>query len=75
MIDTMATQRADLQRLIEEIESLAPEDRKTVISALSEKTPAPKTHRGVSPQHFRQLIGIFSIGGDAVEKCESLYDV
>lgn len=74
MMNRMAIQQAELARLIDELGSLTPEERKTVLSAVADAGRSTEPRPGLTPKEFRELMGFFRIGGNAVEDCDRLYD-
>jgi hypothetical protein len=72
----MATTPARIEELAEELAALSPEDRSRVLAALGRRGPrsAETASTSVALQQFRGLEGIVSLGGDALEDCDHLYD-
>jgi hypothetical protein len=61
-----------LQPLVDQLSQLAPEERSLVVKAANEVAPKPLPT--VPWSEVRKIVGIVSIGGDAVEDCEAIYD-
>ena len=61
-----------LQHLVEQLSQLAPEERSLVVKAANEvvRKPLPT----VPWSEVKRIVGIVSIGGNAVEDCEAIYD-
>jgi hypothetical protein len=72
----MATTRARIEQLAKELADLSPEDRTRVLSEMSGRSPisAPASQRTAVWQRLRELEGIITLGGDALEDCSHLYD-
>lgn len=64
-----------LQPLADELAKLPPEDREKVIVAARAAANDTKARlRTVSPEHMRAAFGIVSLGGNAVDDVNALYD-
>ncbi|HEY5281344.1 MAG TPA: hypothetical protein VIM14_01010 [Polyangia bacterium] len=72
----MASTPARLEELAEELAALSPEDRCRVLAAVGRRGPkaADATSTPSTWQQLRGLEGIVSLGGDAIEDCDHLYD-
>ena len=72
----MATTRARIEQLAKELADLSPEDRTRVLSEMSSRSPisAHASQRTAVWQRLRELEGIVTLGGDALEDCAHLYD-
>lgn len=69
-VKVMATKRADLDKLAEELAALSAEERARVLSAADRRTPRLR----LTWQDLRALKGLVRLGGNAVEDCDRLYD-
>jgi len=72
----MATTRARIEELAEELAALSREDRSRVLAAASRRGPraADESQKSSAWQRLHGLEGIVSLGGDALEDCARLYD-
>lgn len=64
---------AHLLSLARQLLELSPKDRDLVIRFVRANSP-PRKLRGVPWERLKQLEGVVSIGGNAVEDCKALYD-
>ena len=73
----MATARARIEQLANELAALSPEDRTSVLAEVSRRGPrvARESQKTAAWQRLRDLEGIVTLGGDALEDCAHLYDV
>ena len=64
-----------LQPLAEQLVRLPPDDReKVIVAARAGANDAKPRLRTVSPEHMRAAFGIVSLGGNAVDDVNALYD-
>jgi hypothetical protein len=72
----MVTSPARIEKLADELAALSPEDRRRVLAAVGRRGPraADATSTPSAWQQLRSLEGIVSLGGDAREDCDHLYD-
>jgi hypothetical protein len=72
----MATARARIEELAEELAALSPEDRTRVLAAVERRGPnvTQACQKPGTWQRLRRLEGIVSVGGDALADCARLYD-
>ena len=72
----MATKRARIEELAEELAALSPEDRNLVVAAAFRRGPKP-AHEGQKASAWQRLHaveGMVSLGGNALDDCAKLYD-
>lgn len=62
-----------LEPLARQLAELDPTDRDLLIRAVQTESPRRKLH-GASWERLKELKGIVSLGGNAVEDCKALYD-
>ena len=62
-----------LAPLARQLAELDPGDRDLVIRSVQTRVPRRKL-RGASWERLKELKGIVSLGGNAVEDCKALYD-
>jgi hypothetical protein len=62
-----------LAPLARQLAELDPTDRDLLIRAVQTESPHRKLH-GASWERLKELKGIVSLGGNAVEDCKALYD-
>lgn len=62
-----------LAPLARQLAELDPTDRDLLIRAVQTELPRGKLH-GASWERLKELKGIVSLGGNAVEDCKALYD-
>ena len=72
----MATPRARIEELAQELAALSPEDRTRVLAELSRRGPRSvhESRQTAVWQRLHDLEGIVTLGGDALEDCAHLYD-
>ena len=63
-----------MERLADELAALTREERTRVLASVARKTPPPRAHSTLTWDKLRSVEGIVSLGGNAVEDCERLYD-